>query len=124
MSSPRRPPSLGGSGSVPLASPRNSLLVSAPPYKCWHRQEEAPRHSPRRCHLVFVPTPRCPSHSQIYTRLEPGQLRALGIKTQRQADYASPGTRCSLRAGTQDGSWQTHAECPQGNPQSTSEAFL
>lgn len=52
--------------------------------QCWHRQEEAWRHSLRRCHLVFVPTPRRPSHSQIYTQLEPGQFHALGIKTQRR----------------------------------------
>ena len=115
MGPPRRSPSLVSGSSAPLASPRNSPLLSVCNAGIGRKR---PRDIPCVAAIwCLSPPPAVPSHSQIYTQLERGQFHALGIKTQRQTDYASPGTRCSLRAGTQEGLQETRAKCPRGNTQ-------
>lgn len=69
-------------GSAPRASRRNWLLsVCAMLAPAGRGLETFPASLPFG---VCPHPPRCPSHSQIYTRLEPGQFHALGIKTQRR----------------------------------------
>lgn len=105
MGPPRRSPSL-------LSSPRLPPGRSLAPVPARRWQQEPWSRSPHRCRAVFVPSRPSHSHSQSYTRLEPGQFHALALRTPWQAAGTSPGTGSRSPAGTRAGlPW-----CPLGAP--------